>query len=101
MSPKNEEFFVLWDDEAKIELKSIYDHIKYVSEANAREVVNRILATAESLKRMPERYEEYFPMKNLPGNYRFKEVASYILIYDVTDIEVHIVKLAHKRNLKS
>ncbi len=35
-------------------------------------------------------------MKNLPGNYRYKEVMSYLLIYDVTEKEVHIVRIAGK-----
>lgn len=89
-------FIVLWDNEAKMQLKAIHDHIKYQSEKNALLVVDSILETARSLKTMPERYEVYEPMKNIPGNYRFKEVSSYLLIYDVTDTEVHVVRVAHK-----
>ncbi|WP_162555596.1 type II toxin-antitoxin system RelE/ParE family toxin [Reichenbachiella versicolor] len=96
---KIKEYIVKWDDEAKIELRYIYDHIKQQSETNAKQVRTEILKTARSLKNMPERYESYPPMERIPGNYRYKEIFSYLLIYDVTETEVHIVKLAHKRKI--
>ncbi|NQZ74940.1 MAG: type II toxin-antitoxin system RelE/ParE family toxin [Ekhidna sp.] len=99
MGEEIKSYVVIWDDEAKVQLRALYDHIKYKSLANAKKVRTDILKTARSLKNMPERYEEYPPMKRIPGNFRFKEVASQLLIYDVTDTQVHIVKLAHKREL--
>jgi plasmid stabilization system protein ParE len=100
MEERTKEYLVKWDDEAKVQLKFIYDQIKYESESSAKKVIKNILDTARSLKIMPLRYEVYPPMKRIPGNFRFKEVDSHLLIYDVTETEVHIVKLAHKRVLK-
>lgn len=92
-----QDYVVKWDDEAKLQLRLIYDQIKSKSKSNAKRVRKSILSTAGSLGTMPERYESYPPMKNIPGNFRFKEVSSHLVIYDVTETEVHIVKLAHKR----
>lgn len=89
-------YTVKWDNEAKKELKAIYDHLKYKSVRNAELVKQRIFTTSKGLKTLPERYEVYEPMRNIPGNYRYKEVSSYQIIYDVTESEVHIVKIAHR-----
>ncbi|WP_420582203.1 type II toxin-antitoxin system RelE/ParE family toxin [Reichenbachiella sp.] len=96
MTEQIKEYIVIWDDDAKMQLRKAYDHIKYQSASNAKKVRNGILKTARSLKNMPERYELYPPMKRIPGNFRFRETHSHLLIYDVTDSEVHIVKLIHK-----
>ncbi len=99
MEEEIKNYIVLWDDDAKVQLRAVYDHIKYKSESNAKKVRTDILKAAKHLKNMPERHEVYPPMKKIPGNFRFKEIASYMLIYDITDTEVHIVKLTHKREL--
>lgn len=89
-------YSVKWDMGAKRQLRYLFDHIKYTSPDNAKLVKSKLLETARSLTTMPERYEAYPPMKNLPGNYRFKEVMSYLLIYDVSENEVQIVRIAGK-----
>lgn len=90
------QYIVKWDNEAKKELREIYGRIKYKSVQNAKLVKERILSTTKGLKTLPERYEVYEPMRNIPGNYHYKEVSSYLIIYDVTDTEVHIVKVVHR-----
>lgn len=100
MSEPVKEYPVKWSNDAKLELKAIFDHIKYKSLKNARLIRKRILDTSKSLKTMPERYEVYEPMRNIPGNYRVKEVSSYLVIYDVTETEVHVVKVMHFREQK-
>lgn len=93
-------YVVKWSNDAKHELKSIFNYIKQNSLQNAKLVKNRILETSRSLRTMPERYEVYEPMRNIPGNYRVKEISSYLLIYDITPSEVHIVKIMHVREQK-
>jgi plasmid stabilization system protein ParE len=97
MSQEDKIYIVKWDDEAKFQLRSIYDHIKIKSKSNAKQVRTRILMTARSLGTMPDRYALYPPMINIPGNFRYKKVSSHLIIYDVTDNEVQIVKLVHLR----
>lgn len=75
MAEEIKDYIVIWDDDAKVQLRAIYDHIKYKSASNAKKVRTNILKAARSLKNMPERYEVYPPMQRIPGNFRIKEVS--------------------------
>jgi plasmid stabilization system protein ParE len=87
---------IVWDEEAKKSLRSIYDYIK---NRESVEVAKRI--RAETLKQVatliifPEKFEQEPHLKNEKGNYRYKVVWSYKIIYEVTPKTLYILDIFH------
>ena len=87
---------IIWDDEAKKSLKSIYNYIKNrESVETARKVRDTIVEQAKTLTDFPEKFTEEPFLKDEPGNNRFKVVWSYKIIYEVTDKAIYILDIFH------
>lgn len=87
---------VVWNDEAKYALKNIYDYIKQrESTERAKKVRKEITASAKNLNVFPEKFAEDPYLKDEPGNYRFKIIWSYKIIYEVTAEAVLVLDIFH------
>jgi plasmid stabilization system protein ParE len=87
---------VVWDDEAKASLRSIYNYIKNKESIDqARKVRDEIKDLAKSLGFMPHKYAKDPFLKDEPGDNRFKAIWSYKLVYDVTEDAVIILDVFH------
>ncbi|MBX2894934.1 MAG: type II toxin-antitoxin system RelE/ParE family toxin [Cyclobacteriaceae bacterium] len=87
---------IIWDDEAKKSLRSIYDYIKVRESAStAIRVRGEIIKQIKSLPLFPEKFarEPYFI--NHSGNVRFKVIWSYKIIYEITDRHILILDIFH------
>ena len=87
---------ILWDDEAQKSLRSIYSYItKRESIDVATKVRNEIVARSKSLSDCPEKFEEEPNLKNEPGNYLYKVIWSYIIIYEISSKAILILDIFH------
>ncbi|UXX80055.1 type II toxin-antitoxin system RelE/ParE family toxin [Reichenbachiella carrageenanivorans] len=89
-------FKVVWNDDAKYALKNIYHYIKErESIERAKKVRNEIAASAKSLNVFPEKFVEDPYLKEEPGNFRFKVIWSYKIIYEVTSEAIMVLDIFH------
>lgn len=80
---------ITWDDEAKKSLRSVYDLIKHKESIRiARRVRTEILKQVSDLKIFPDKFEQESYLKSEKGNFRYKVVWSYKIIY--VDFDLHI-----------
>lgn len=87
---------IVWDDEAKHSLRSIYNYIrKRESAASARKVRDKIVSSVKSLNDFPEKLEEEPVLRKEPGNYRYKVIFSYKIIYEVAEEAIYILDIFH------
>ncbi len=87
---------IIWDDEAKYSLRSIYNYIKKrESVETAKKVRDKIADSAKSLNDFPEKFEEEPVLKSEPENYRYKVIWSYKIIYEVAEEAIYIVDIFH------
>ncbi len=87
---------VIWDDEAKVSLRRIYNYIKNrESTDQAIKVRDEIKDLAKSLGFMPHKYAEDPFLKDEPGDNRFKVIWSYKLVYEVTEKAIIILDVFH------
>jgi plasmid stabilization system protein ParE len=87
---------VIWDNEAKKSLQKIYQYIKArESVAVAKRVVNEITAQTKTLNIFPEKFEVEHHLENEPGDYRYKVIWSYKIIYEVTKESINILDIFH------
>lgn len=87
---------IIWDDDAKYALKSIYNYIKKRESLDrARKVRNDIVESTKNLNIFPQKFAEDPYLKDEFGNYRFKVIWSYKIIYEVTSEAVMILDVFH------
>lgn len=87
---------VIWSDDAKAALRSVYNYIKKrESVEQARKVRDEIRDLGKSLGFMPHKYTEDPFLKEEPGDNRFKVIWSYKIVYEVTKEEVVILDVFH------
>jgi plasmid stabilization system protein ParE len=87
---------VIWDDEAKRSLKSIYEYIKNRESIRvAVKVRSEIIRQTRTLNQFPEKFEEEPILKNGIGNFRYKVIWSYKIIYEVTPDAICILDIFH------
>lgn len=87
---------VIWDDEAKVSLRKIYNYIK------KRESVDQAIKVRETIKDlakglgfMPHKFSKDPFLEGEPGDNRFKAVWSYKIVYEVTEKDVIILDVFH------
>jgi len=87
---------IIWDDEAKKALRKIYKYIKNRHSIEvARKVRNEISSKAKSLKDFPDKLEREHHLEDEPGNYRYKVIWSYKIIYEITKEAIYILDIFH------
>lgn len=87
---------IIWDDEAKRSLRSIYDYLKNKESITvAKTVTTKIIKQTKALNQFPEKFAEEPCLKKELGNFRFKVVWSYKIIYEVTPDAIFILDIFH------
>jgi plasmid stabilization system protein ParE len=87
---------IIWDDEAKKSFRSIYNYIKKRESTEvAKKVRNEIVTQTKSLNDFPEKFEIETSLKSEPGNYRYKVIWSYKIIYEITKEAILILDVFH------
>jgi len=94
---------ILWDIEAKKSLRSIYNYIKYrESQSQAQRVKKKILSEVRNLSQFPEKFSVEPYLQPEKGNYRFRAIWSYKIIYEITPEAILILDIFHtSRNPQS
>ena len=54
-----------------------------------------IVASTKSLNDFPEKFEEESVLRSEPGNYRYKVIWNYKIIYEVAEEAIYIVDVFH------
>ncbi len=87
---------VIWNNEAKYALRNIFNYIKERDSAEAaKKVRDEIVTSAKNLNVFPEKFAEDPYLKDEPGNYRFKVIWSYKIIYEVTPESIIVLDIFH------
>jgi plasmid stabilization system protein ParE len=87
---------IIWDNEAKKSLQNIYNYIKgRESIEAAKKVRNKIFTQAKSLQDFPEKFEREHHLEDEVGNFRYKVIWSYKIIYEVTEESIFILDIFH------
>ncbi len=87
---------IIWDDQAKYSLRNIYNYIKQrESTERAKKVRDKIVSSTKSLNDFPEKFEEEPHLSDISGNYRYKVIWSYKIIYEVTEKAIYIIDIFH------
>ena len=86
----------VWNNEAKYALKNIYNYIKKKESAErAKKVRDEIVGSAKDLNVFPAKFVEDPYLKDELGNYRFKVIWSYKIIYEVTPDKIIVLDVFH------
>ncbi len=87
---------IIWDEEAKRSLRTIYNYIKKRESVEvARKVRNKITSQVKSLIDFPEKFEREPHLADEPGNFRSRMIWSYKIIYEVTNEGIYILDIFH------
>lgn len=86
---------IVWNPEARKQLKAAYKFIQKDSPQNAIKVRNDIVAATRKLLSHPEQYApDKYKLHN-DGSYRAFEKHSYRIAYRVLDTEIRILRVRH------
>ena len=87
---------IIWNNEAKHSLRNIYNYVKKRESAErAKKVRDQIAGSAKDLNVFPEKFVEDPYLKGEPGNYRFKVIWSYKIIYEATPDTITVLDVFH------
>ncbi len=87
---------IIWDDESKRSLKSIFEYIKNRESIRAAtKVRSEIIKQTKTLNRLPEKFEKEPILKNEDGNFRYKLVWNYKIIYEIAQDSIYILDVFH------
>ena len=87
---------VVWQDNAKASLRSIYNFIKkHESYEQAKSLRARLKEEGDSLVFIPHKYTKEPVLEFSQRDIRFKVIWSYKLVYEVTNEHVVILDIIH------
>ena len=86
---------LVWDKQAKLELKEVFEYLKQRSLPSARKVRKSILVTARELPKHPEIYGLDRFKKDDNSEHRAFEKYSYRITYRVREKEIRILRVRH------
>lgn len=86
---------IVWENNAKAELKNAYQYILKDSYQNATKVREDIINAVLSLIKYPERYPLDKYNKDNDGSWRAFELHRYRISYRLTEKQIRIVRLRH------
>ncbi len=84
---------VVWDDEAKVSLRKLYQYIKTESPQNAIKVRDEIIESITGILSHPERYPLDKQKLNNDGSVRAFEKHKQRIAYQVGEKEIRIIRL--------
>jgi plasmid stabilization system protein ParE len=88
---------VVWDEEARQQIRSIYEYIKVDSLRSANKVRNDIIALT---RKLPSQSESHPPDKykiDNDGSFRAFEKHHYRIAYRVKEKEIRILRIRHTK----
>jgi plasmid stabilization system protein ParE len=91
----NKQLPVIWDKEAKAQLKRAYNKILKESYQGAITVRDSILDTVDKIPEQPHRYPADKFKTNNNGNYRAFELYNYRVAYKITNENIQILRVRH------
>jgi plasmid stabilization system protein ParE len=91
----NKHLPIIWDKEAKAQLRNAYNEILKESYQGAVTVRDGILDTVDKITEQPYRYPADKFKTNNTGNYRAFELHNYRVAYRVTDEDIRILRVRH------
>lgn len=87
---------ILWDNEAKKSLHTIYQYIKHrESIGQAKRVRKKIIEEVRKISLFPQKSSREPNLKSEKGDFRFKVIWSYKIIYEVTENSILILDIFH------
>ena len=86
---------IVWDKEAKTQLKKAYNKILEESYQGAVTVRDGILDAVDEIPEQPYRYPADRFKYNNTGNYRAFELYNYRVVYKITDEDIQILRVRH------
>ena len=89
------ELAIVWEDEAKSQLKQLYYYVKRDSLQNAVSVRNAIIEKVKKAAIYPESFSPDKYKTNNDGSYRAFELDHYRVSYRVTPKEIIILRIRH------
>lgn len=84
---------IVWDEKAIESLKDIVSYIEQDSFTAAQKVKKKIIATAKSLQKFPQKFSVELYINDI--KYRSVALWSYKIIYRVTETEIRIITIFH------
>lgn len=91
---------VIWSDEAKRDLRGIYDYIARESKIYAQRVADEIVAHSMEVDNMPRRYRMMPELED--DAVREFSIYSYRVIFEIMTDHIYVLAVAHKRqNIKA
>lgn len=93
---KKKKVKILWDNEAKKSLRSIFEYIKNrESDKAAKRVRKEIIEQTKTLVNFPDKFAQEPYLIDEPGVYRYKIIWSYKIIYEVTSASINVLDIFH------
>ncbi len=87
---------IFWDVRAKESLKNIFYYLKSKASVDtATRVRNKLIQEVKSIVLFPEKGALEPNLKTLEGEFRFKIVWSYKIIYEVRSERIYILDIFH------
>lgn len=88
---------VVWSDEAKAELKSIYKYILQDSPKNATKVRSDVVDITRKLSLNPDQHAPDKYKLNNDGSYRAFEKHKYRVVYRIRENEIRVLRVRHTK----
>ncbi len=86
---------VIWSEEAKRDLRGIYDYIARESKIYAQQVADNVVAQSMDVDKMPRRYRMMPELED--DAVREFSIYSYRVIFEIMTDHIYVLAVAHKR----
>jgi plasmid stabilization system protein ParE len=88
---------VVWDEEARHQLRLIYEYIKLDSPRSAKKVRDDIVGIARKLASHPESHPADKYKTNNDGSFRAFEKHRYRVSYRIKEKEIRVLRIRHTK----
>jgi plasmid stabilization system protein ParE len=88
---------VFWDEEARQQIRSIYEYIKVDSPRSANKVRDDIIALTRKLPSQPESHPPDKYKADNDGSFRAFEKHHYRISYRIREKEIRILRVRHTK----
>lgn len=88
---------IVWDEEARLQLRSLFDYIKTDSPRSAQKVSEDIVRIIRKLPSQPESNPADKYKLNNDGTYRAFEKHHYRVAYRIKEKEIRILRIRHTK----
>jgi plasmid stabilization system protein ParE len=88
---------VVWDEESRSQLRSLYEYIKADSPRSAKKVRDEIVGMTRKLLSHPESHPPDKYKINNDGSFRAFEKHRYRITYRIKEKEIRILRIRHTK----